>query len=333
MQLKTIFYFLLACFFGLNVHAEVKIENQKVVPYATWGQQFPVEKELLNIFPTFTPPTVTFMRYGVEKSRLEEYHTYIVQLRKTINKSAAQLPLADLVKLDTIKKMTAEIQHKQIGQNEVVPLLAGRAPINNFKWCNGWVETFGLPQKEKNLTHMINPARPWCAANGRTICVESCYNFSLAWKAAVAAHNQFFRSDEPKDFGLAMQSEIRYFVSEAEYGNRTPLSQLTKINTPVRGVIEQSIFYYNMVFTWGKVVAVFQEHPTNSQQSIMTAYVVFNLRSKYWNHKYKQVRQVLQGESKGQDGLPGVNTDTGISAGIPVFSKEVGAWLANTLEK
>ncbi len=177
---------------------------------------------------------------------------------------------------------------------------------------------------------MQNPERPWCAANGRTLCLETCYYFSAAWKVAVEIYNNTLGSNDPKDSGQAMQSEVRYFVSEAEYGSKVPLARLTKINTPIRGVMEQNTFYFNQVFTWAKVVAVFQEHPTNSQQTIMTTLAAFNLRSKYCTEaRYQELCKAIKGESRGPTG---VNTRTGISAGIPIHSREIAIGLTQILE-
>lgn len=315
-----------------NANDRVQNYQEYMVPYLEWAQRNPEEREVLNIFPAFKPPVVRFKRYGIEESRTEAYTTYVTKMQVIILKSAAHLKLEDLARFETVQKMSAELKHRPIQSHQVMPLLAGKAAIENFKWCNEgqWLDSFQLPQKETNLSYMINPERPWCKADGRTLCLETCYHFSPGWKAAVQIYNNTLGSKDPKDAGQAMQSEIRYFVSEAEYGSRVPLARLTQINTPVRGVMEQNTFYFNQVFTWAKVVAVFQEHPTDSQKTVMTTLAAFNMRSKYCQDgKYKDLCKAIKGESKGR---LGVNTKTGISAGIPVYSREIAAGLAKILE-
>lgn len=336
MQLKTYFFLLLAAIFAISARAEAQtVENfsEYVEPYVSWGQKYSDDREVLNIFPAFQPPTFRFILYGVEETRVEQYHVYVTKMAVTVKKGAANLPLANLINFETIKRINKELRHKNISANETLTLKAGRGPINNFQWCNDgiFVDYFKLPQRETNLSYMVNPQRPWCQGStaGRSICLETCYPFHLGWKAAVAAENARKDDEDRKDYGIAMQSEMRYFVSEAEYGSKIPLARLTGLNTPVRGVLEQNIFYFNQVLAWGKVVAIFQEHPTNAQQTVMSIRIAFNLRSKYWNHKYRQVREILQGKSTGRLGL---NTATGISSGIPNFSKEIAIDLVKILE-
>lgn len=333
MQLRTYFFALVVLLFAIAARAQtVQNYDQYIVPYLSWAAQNPADRELLNIFPSFKPPTIQFMQYGRPKTRTEQYHTYVTKMQVAINKNAANIRLADLVTLETVKAMDKELVHRQISADKTMPTLVGKAPIENFKWCNegAWINSFGLPQKEKDLTYLVNPERAWCDGKSRGICIESCYHFSPGWKAAIAFYNNTLGSKDPKDWGEAMQSEIRYFVSEAEYGSRQPLAQLTKINTPVRGVMEQNIFYFNQIFAWGKIVAVFQEHPTNAQQTVMTVLSAYAFRSKYCtDSKYAEVCKVIKSESTGDRGL---NTPTGISAGIKIHSQEIAVGLARVLQ-
>lgn len=126
-----------------------------------------------------------------------------------------------------------------------------------------------------------------------------------------------------EDLGMGMQAEIRYYVSEAEYGAKVALSDVTHIKTPVRGVIEQSTFYFNQVFKYSKMIAVIQEHPTDSSKSIMTSIVAMGVR------KHSLDKPTLKDHLRGR-GL--LTTSTGLSAGIPWYSQNMTKRIAGILE-
>ncbi len=52
------------------------------------------------------------------------------------------------------------------------------------------------------------------------------------------------------------------------------LKELTGLDTPVAGVPEQNIFYVNQIMKFGKLLAVFQNHPTDANKTAVTAYMV-----------------------------------------------------------
>ena len=52
------------------------------------------------------------------------------------------------------------------------------------------------------------------------------------------------------------------------------LKELTGLDTPVAGVLEQNIFYVNQIMKFGNLLAVFQAHPSEANKTVVTAYMV-----------------------------------------------------------
>lgn len=311
------------------VHAQdvPKLKHPEV-RFSEWASKYPQEKQVLSLFRGYTEPRVTFVEDGVKKNALAELTIYVTQDRFTIKKPASAINLASMIKVEVIAKLDPEIFHQPIATAQTMPEVGGRGPVPNFKWCDKGY--FSLADYEQNLSHLKGD-HVWCAPGGRSICVESCYPFKNAlWYNAVAAYNLAKKTvssnaADLKDYGVAMQSEVRYFVSDAEYG--LDVKSLTGINSPVRGIVEINIFYVNQVMQFGKIVAVFQEDPANAQATILTSMVAVGVRSKTLK-KYSAVGAVLKGEARRT-----LNTATGLTAGVPIFARNIAKSIVEILEK
>ena len=71
---------------------------------------------------------------------------------------------------------------------------------------------------------------------------------------------------------MEFQTEIR--VLPPEEIDRSGLAKLTGVETPVAGVLEQTIFHVNQVMQFGKLLAVLQEHPSDPNRTIATVFMV-----------------------------------------------------------
>jgi hypothetical protein len=306
--------------------------TEKIMPFGEWMQKHPQERKVLGLFKNYVEPEVTFIQDGVKKTRVSSLMMYTARVRASINKVASSINLPALIKPEAIGELDPEIMHQPISESQIMPKVAGKGAVPNFKWCqrkdsNGKPDgkaLIFLQNYEQDLSHLIGP-RPWCANDGRTTCLESCFLFSSVWEQGVYAYNSLKRFStsnpaEQKDYGLAMQAEARYYVSEAEYGQS--VKELTQVNAPVRGIIELNIFYVNQAMQYGKIVAVFQEHPNSAQATVVTTMVAIGIRTRTW----PKVSEILKGTSR-------FNTATGITAGVPVFAKNIANKLANMLEK
>lgn len=306
----------------------------KVLTYQQWNQQYPDEAKALNLYNGFAEPQVISLKYGIEKRVTEKMMVFVAQGKMLINKVPAQISLSNFTKIDFIRKFDPDLKSMQINATQVIPAelqqlgatpLDKRPQLPNFQWCTipqaaddktPPTQVILRPQRERDLTYLIPQGRPmWCSDTARTICVESCYMFNKGYRALVATANAVLAKDEQKDKGIAFQSEIRPFASEQEAAIPVPLQRLTGLASPVRGGLEQNSFYFNQIFQYAKILGVIQEMPGHPNQSVATIYFAVGIKKRTWDIN-SQVSQVLMGESKGY-----LNTETGITAGLPAFTQ------------
>ena len=112
------------------------------------------------------------------------------------------------------------------------------------------------------------------------------------------------------------------------------LKELTGLDTPVVGVLEQNIFYVNQIMKFGKLLAVFQNHPTDANKTVVTAYMVLAIDESVLDKKkdFEKVpvlrnlvpAQVLMGQSS-------FNSGDSISAGLPKYARNEVRTIANLL--
>jgi hypothetical protein len=112
---------------------------------------------------------------------------------------------------------------------------------------------------------------------------------------------------------------------------------LTGLDTPSAGAIEQSIFYVNQVMQFGKLIAIFQQHPTDPSRTVATVFMSLAVESNALlkRREYAGVpvlrnlvpAQVLAGKSS-------FNSGRSLSAGLPVYArnqvKAIAAILADS---
>lgn len=315
---------------------ERKVEyREEIIPIANWSGPM---RDVLGLFRGYSDPILNYREAGVIKSTPANLIVYQTTVKTVINKPANTLNLAMLLQPDIIQKFDAEIQHRPLPANETMPMVAGRGPVNNFKWCKDpdGAPYIKLADYELPINYM-KPDHALCANSGRAVCFESCLHFSdSTWQTVIKKYNnaKTKRGAEPselKDLGIGMQMEIRYFASEAEYGQN--LRAVTGVSTPVRGVIEINMFYFNQVFQFGKIVAVFQDSPTNPNQTILSSLNALGVREKTWKKGLHlgfidlDVGRVVQGR------MLGVNTKKGLTAGVPTFTSDITKSIADILEK
>jgi hypothetical protein len=114
------------------------------------------------------------------------------------------------------------------------------------------------------------------------------------------------------------------------------LNTLTGLDTPAIGAIEQNIYYVNQVMQFGKLLAVFQRHPTDAKQTIVTVYMALAVETNLFLKKkeFSNVpvlrnlvpAQVLAGKSS-------FNSGNSISAGLPVYARNQVKAMAAILEQ
>jgi hypothetical protein len=136
----------------------------------------------------------------------------------------------------------------------------------------------------------------------------------------VALANKIREGERKLSDSIEFESELR-LLTAADL-DEDALKKLTGVNTPVAGMLEQTMFNVNQVMRFGKLVAVFQPNPADARSTIATVMIALAVSSSTleMKKKYQSVpvlrnlvpSQVLLGNSS-------FNTGNSISAGLPSF--------------
>ena len=154
------------------------------------------------------------------------------------------------------------------------------------------------------------------------ICIHSSYKFEGKLPLGIQIANKIRESSKRIADTLEFESELT--LRSPEEVTEMGLATLTGLDTPPVGALEQSIFYVNQVMQFGKLLAVFQRHPTDPKQTVVTVFMALGVESNLLSKKkeYSKVpvlrnlvpAQVLAGKSS-------FNTGNSISAGLPVYAR------------
>jgi hypothetical protein len=117
--------------------------------------------------------------------------------------------------------------------------------------------------------------------------------------------------------------------------DQSAVQELTKLDTPVSGALEQNIFYVNQIMKFGKLFAVFQADPANPGKTVVTAFVSLAIKARVLDERrgFENVpvlrnlvpAQVLMGQSS-------FNSGSSISAGLPKYARNEIKTIAEILE-
>ena len=113
------------------------------------------------------------------------------------------------------------------------------------------------------------------------------------------------------------------------------LQELTGLDTPVTGALEQNIFYVNQIMKFGKFFAVLQAHPSDADKTVVTAFVALAIKASVLDQKrnFENVAvlrnlvpaRVLMGQSS-------FNVGSSISAGLPKYARNEIKTVATLLQ-
>ena len=113
------------------------------------------------------------------------------------------------------------------------------------------------------------------------------------------------------------------------------LRKLTGIDTPAVGALEQSMFYVNEVIQFGKLLSVFQQHPSDASKTVVSVYMTLAVESNLLTKRREFAQMpvlrnlvpvaVLSGKSS-------FNTGNSLSAGLPVYARNQMKAIAGLLE-
>ena len=281
-----------------------------LIAFTEWGRTLPAQKKFLSLYPAFAEPTITKAASADAPAGpvLEKLEMYVAQARFILNKAPGSFNFARYVSLPFLEKIDPAIKHKLIAVTDVSPLTD--------------------PQGTGN----VNPDRKWCTGRNPLICIESTYKLEGKIPLGVMLVNKL--RDTPKKVSDHIDFQGEMSALPAADLDQAGLKELTGLDTPVAGVLEQNIFYVNQILKFGKLLAVFQAHPTEANKTVVTAYMVLAIPESVLDKKkdFEKVpvlrnlvpAQVLMGQSS-------FNSGDSISAGLPKYARNEIRTIANLL--
>jgi hypothetical protein len=270
-----------------------------LIRFEDWAQARPIEKQFLTPFPSYSEPTVETMVDGVRKRQKEKLHMYVAEARFALARPPETIDLASFVTLPFIQRTDPAIKHELITPAEVVS------------------------PKDPRALHNQHPLRRWCETRPVTICVRSRYQFEGKLPLGIQIANKL-RDSSKKAIADHLEFESELTLRPPAEVGELGLAALTGLDTPSIGALEQNIYYINQVMQFGKLLAVFQRHPADANQTIVTVYMALAVETNIFLKKKEFSKvpvlrnlvpaQVLAGKSS-------FNTGNSISAGLPIYSR------------
>jgi hypothetical protein len=281
-----------------------------LIRFEDWAQARAVQKQFLSPYPSYVEPYVEITVDGVRKRVKEKLHLYVGQARFALARPPDSFNLASYVALPFVERMDPAIKHRLISSAEAIS------------------------PKDPRAVHNQHPLRRWCEARPVAICVHSRYQLEGKLPLGIQIANKLRESPKKVADYLEFESEmtVRSPAEVAEMG----LSALTGLDTPSVGALEQNIFYVNQMMQFGKLLAVFQRHPSDANRTVATVFMVLAIESAILTKKKEYANvpvlrnlvpaQVLAGKSS-------FNSGNSISAGLPVYARNQAKAIAALLER
>jgi hypothetical protein len=282
-----------------------------LIRFEDWAQARPVEKQFLSPFPSYVEPHVEVTVDGVRKRFKEKLHMYVGEARFALARPPGSIDLASLVSLPFVERIDSAIKHRLITSAEAAS------------------------PKDPRTVNNQHPLRRWCEArSSATICIRSRYQFEGKLPVGIQIANKL--RDGSKKIADYLEFESELTLRTAAEVTEMGLASLTDLATPPVGALEQNIFYVNQVMQFGKLLAVFQRHPTDANQTIVTVFMALAVETSIMGKKKEFMKvpvlrnlvpaQVLAGKSS-------FNTGNSISAGLPVYARNQVKAIAAVLER
>ncbi len=278
--------------------------------FEDWMQARPVQKQFLSPYPSYHEPNVEIAVDAVRRRVKEKLHMYVGQARFALARSPDTIDLTSFVTLPFVERMDPAIKHRVIRSAEAIS------------------------PKHPRAEHNQHPLRRWCEARQLAICIHSRYQLEGKLPIGIAIANKIRESPRKIADYLEFESELTV-RSPAEVAE-TGLAALSGLDTPSIGALEQNIFYVNQMMQFGKLLAIFQRHPTDADQTVATIFMalaielaIIGKQTKYANVPVLRnlvPAQVLAGKSS-------FNSGKSISAGLPVYARNRINAIAELLEQ
>jgi hypothetical protein len=250
------------------------------------------------LFPGYTEPTDPKTVNGVTSQVLEKLFMYVAQARFVVDKAPGAIDLSRYVTLPFLQKIDPAITHQPLAATDIGPF------------------------NDEAGTGNENPDRKWCTGRTALICIQSSYKLEGKIPMGILLVNKLRDGSKKVADHIDFQSELSA-LGPADL-DQASLQELTTLNTPVSGVLEQDLFYVNQIMKFGKFFAVFQADPNDDKKTVVTAFMSLAIKASVLDEKrgYENMpvlrnlvpAQVLMGQSS-------FNSGSSISAGLPVYAR------------
>jgi len=281
-----------------------------LVAFDDWAEKHPNEKKFLALFPAYTEPTVGRIANGNTEQVTEKLYMYVAQARFILDRAPGAIDLTRYATLPFLEKIDPAIKHQAISA----------ADVTSFK--------------DEAGTGNDNPDRKWCTGRATSICIQSTYKLEGKIPLGIMLVNKLRDSAKKVADHIDFQSELSA-LAPADL-DQAGLQELTALDTPVGGALEQDIFYVNQIMKFGKLFAVFQSDPNDAGKTVVTAFMSLAIKARVLDEKrtFENVpvlrnlvpAQVLMGQSS-------FNSGDSISAGLPKYARNEIKTIAGILEK
>jgi len=281
-----------------------------LIRFEDWARKHPVEKKFLALFPSYAEPTVGKAENGSAGPVVEKLYMYVAQARFVLDRAPGAIDLSRYVTLEFLERIDPAIKHKVIAAADVVPFTDEAGAGNE------------------------NPDRKWCTGRPTLICIQSSYKLEGKLPIGIMLVNKLRDSAKKIIDHIDFQSELSQ-LAPADV-DQAGLQELTALDTPIAGLLEQDIFYVNQMMKFGKFFAVFQGHPTDADKTVVTAFMVLAIKTSVLDDRrgYDKVpvlrnlvpAQVLMGKSS-------FNSGESISAGLPKYVRNEIRTVAGILQR
>jgi hypothetical protein len=284
--------------------------EKALIHFSDWSRDHADEKKFLALFPSYTEPVVARPDDAAAKPVTEKLYMYVAQARFILDRAPGAIDLTRYVTPSFLEKIDPSIKHTVIAATDVAPL-TDEAGMGN-----------------------ANPDRKWCTGRTTLICIQSVYKLEGKIPLGIMLVNKLRDSAKKIVDHIDFESEFSA-LSPADV-DQAGLQQLTALDTPIAGALEQNLFYVNQIMKFGKFFAVFQNHPTDPNKTVVTAFMVLAVKARVLDErrgfeKMPVLRnlvpaQVLMGQSS-------FNAGTSISAGLPKYARNEIRTVAGILQQ
>jgi hypothetical protein len=274
-----------------------------------WADKHPTEKKFLALYPGYTEPTDPKVVNGTTTQVLEKLYVYVAQARFVLDRAPGAIDLSHYVSIAFLQKIDPAITHQALAAADIGPF------------------------NDEAGTGNQNPDRAWCTGRTTSICIKSNYKLEGKIPMGIMLVNKLRDGSKKVADHIDFQSELSALGPDDL--DQAALQELTTLNTPVSGVLEQDLFYINQILKFGKFFAVFQADPNDANKTVVTAFMSLAIKASVLDEKrgYETMpvlrnlvpAQVLMGQSS-------FNSGNSISAGLPVYARNEIKTIAGILQ-